>query len=110
MADNNMMIRPCGSSFSYCDGNCNSCIANNTYTTNSTDSLGKPTDKEYADSKESMSQLSNYIRMSRKRQESLIDDLCKEREMQKNYESLYEQHKNIVRKYEIYVDIENNSK
>ena len=103
----NNAIRPCGSSYAYCEGNCDECTVNNSYATNSTDILRKPTDKEYADSKDTMFSLGEYIRLSKNRQNSLIDDLCKEREIQKNYEALYAQHKDIVRRYEIYRDIEN---
>lgn len=80
---------------------------NNELTTNGVDSLGKPTEEEYAKSNESMSYLSRCIRLSRERQDSLLDDLCSEREREKNYVALYEQHREVVRKYQIYVDIEN---
>ena len=107
-------IRPCGSSYAYCTGNCSGCAANNTYATNSTeaasmyakpseagDVLYQPSIEDYTFSRKCMKDLSSWINLSKNRQNSLLDDLCKEREMEKGWKELYDGHKEIVRKYEI---------
>lgn len=121
MMRNNNTIRPCGSSFAYCDGNCVGCTENEYETSNSTtittqstsyktstedDSISKPTKEQYEKSIEAKKNLSEWIRLSRKRQGQLIDDLCKERSLEKDYQGMYEAHKDIIRKYEIYEEIE----
>ena len=40
--------------------------------------------------------------------DELIDALAKERESEKLYMELYEKHRDIIRKYEIYEELDNN--
>lgn len=123
MMHNNNAIRPCGSSWAYCDGNCVGCTEKEYETSNSTttttqsisyrastedDGISKPTKEQYEKSIEAKKSLSEWIRLSRKRQEQLIDDLCKERSLEKDYQGIYEAHKDLIRRYEIYQEIESN--
>lgn len=111
------MIRICGSGYQYCDGNCSVCSINNTTTSNKTEttdtyvnvatSTDKPSKAQYEQSLRTKSLLSDWMRTCRKQQDELIDELCKARETEKFYLASYEQHRNIVRRYEIYEDIEN---
>lgn len=118
------MIRPCGASFSYCNGNCADCEVNNTYATNSTDAIsrycvgeqinyevdafGKPSKEAYEKAKQDKEFAATSLSMCRKRRDELIDALAKEREAEKLYLELYEKHREIVRKYEIYEELEKN--
>lgn len=113
---NNAAIHKCGSSFAYCSGNCTDCEANSTYTTTSTealveeaeDLLGKPSKEEYEKAKKDKEYAANCLFLSRKRRDDLIDELAREREHEKLYKELYEKHLDIIRRYEIYEEIENN--
>lgn len=64
-----------------------------------------PTKAEYEQHKKCMSELASWMRLSRKRQEQLLDELYEERESYKLYLTSYEQHKEETRKYEICQDI-----
>ena len=114
-------VRPCGSSFAYCKGNCTDCEVNNTYATNSTDavsmyskpaeddnSLGKPSKEAYEKAKKDKEYASNALFLCRKRRDDLIDELSREREHEKFYMEQYEKHRDIIRKYEIYEELEAN--
>jgi hypothetical protein len=115
----NRVIRTCGSSFAYCNGNCSSCEANNTYATTSTDTVEAPTydidafcrpSKEaYEKAKMDREYIGTCLNLSRKRKNELIDELCKEREAEKFYMEMYEKHREIIRKYEIYEELDNES-
>ena len=98
-------IRPCGASWAYCDGNCAGCTEKDFTTSNSTDEFRMPTEEEYTHSSKLMKDLSSWIRACRKKQDELIDELCKERAVEKSWQELYESHKEIVRKYEILQEI-----
>ena len=73
-----------------------------------TDAFGKPTKEEYDKAKAGMQDMSRFIRMSRDRQDDLLDELCSERNTEKMYLEIYERHKDIVRRYEIYEELEAN--
>jgi hypothetical protein len=70
--------------------------------------LGEPTKEEYEQAKESKKLASDALWLSRKRKDELIDALAKERESEKFYMELYEKHRGIIRKYEIYEELEAN--
>lgn len=118
-------IRPCENSFQYCDGNCSTCDKNSYTTSTSTsiddepmtiqyracdadDGISKPTKEQYEKSKETKMYLYDWIRRSKKRQEELLDELVRERTCEKDYRGLYEAHKDLVRRYELYEEIEAN--
>jgi hypothetical protein len=119
---NDVAVRKCGASFAYCNGNCTDCGANNTYATNSTDavsmyskpdeeddSLGKPSKEEYEKAKRDKEYAANCLFLSRKRRDDLIDELSRERAHEKLYMEMYEKHRDIIRRYEIYQEIEANN-
>ena len=112
-------IRPCGGSYQYCDGQCASCeLYNTAYSTTSTsevvaykvsvddDPIVKPSKEQYEKSKQLRSELSDWIWRSKKRQDELLDELFKERQHEKDYQGLYEAHKDLIRRYEIYEELE----
>lgn len=114
-----LAIRPCGGSYQYCDGQCASCeLHSTTYSTTSTseivtykvsaddDPFAKPTKEQYEKSKKLRSELSDWIHRSRKRQNKLLDELFEERRAEKDYLGLYEAHKDLIRRYEIYEELE----
>ena len=111
----------CCSSYAYCNGNCAECETNNTYATNSTeaisryaqpdydcDAFGKPSKEAYERAKQNKMFASDSLRLCRKRRDELIDALAQERENEKNYMELYEMNRDIIRKYEIYEELEAN--
>ena len=102
---NDKAVRVCGSSYAYCDGNCESCIVNNTYATNSTTGY-IPSEEEYANATKLTRELSDWITLSRARQRDLVDQLCAERENEKSYEQCYNQHKETILRYEFYKEVE----
>ena len=111
-------IRPCGSDFVYCGGDCINCNINKQTTSTSTsnsvqynafkedDGISKPTQEMYMKSLEAKKSLADWIRRSRKRQEELMDELLKERTNEKDYKSMYEAHHDLVRRFELYEEIE----
>jgi hypothetical protein len=113
-------IRPCGGGWQYCDGNCATCnFTNMEYgtttgpvegaghaTSTDYDTLSKPTEEQYEASKQARSTFCDWVRTSRKRQTFLIDELSKERALEKEYQEMCDLHKDIVRRYEIYEEIE----
>lgn len=122
--DETAAVRRCGASYAYCNGNCSECEANRTYATNSTetksmymnytlpecdvDAFGKPSKEAYEKAKKDKEFAATSLRMCRKRRDELIDALAQERESEKFYMELYEKHRDIIRKYEIYEELENN--
>ena len=119
--DETAAVRKCGSSYAYCKGNCAECGANNTYATNSTeaisrytqpdydcDAFGKPSKEAYEKAKKDKEFAATSLHLCRKRRDELIDALAKERESEKFYTELYEKHRDIIRKYEIYEEMEAN--
>lgn len=119
--ENMKQIRPCGGSFSYCDGVCATCSANVTYSTTTSssdvdstevqyeDDFGCPTEQQYLESKKAANEFAAWLRTCRARQTELIDRLCSERESEKLYKENYEHHRDIVRRYEIYEEMKNNA-
>ena len=121
---NTEMIRPCGASYAYCNGNCAECKSNNTYATTSTeaisrysisdapdyevDAFGKPSKEAYEKAKKDREFAATSLHMCRKRRDALIDEISRERESEKFYMELYEKHRDIMRKYEIYEELEAN--
>ena len=70
--------------------------------------LRKPSKEEYEKAKKDKEYAANCLFLSRKRRDDLIDELVREREHEKLYKELYEKHLDIIRRYEIYEEIENN--
>lgn len=129
-----MMFRPCGGGYQYCDGHCADCDFNNmTYSTTTAsddqtysslttldntpptvtfrafkedDGFSKPTKAQYEESKVAKASLSDWICRSRKRQEELMDELLKEHNSEKDYRGMYEAHKDVIRRYELYEELE----
>ena len=72
--------------------------------------LGKPSKDAYDRAKQNLKFASDCLRLCRKRRDELIDELAQERENEKSYAELYEMNKDIIRKYEIYEELETNGK
>lgn len=119
---NDTAVRKCGSSFAYCKGSCDECEVSKIYATNSIDAapmhakpvededtLGKPTKEEYEKAKQDREFDAISLRSCRKHRDELIDALVRERESEKLYMELYEKHRDIIRRYEIYEEIEANN-
>lgn len=115
--DENCAIRQCGSSYAYCNGNCDGCEKTTAWSTSSTtiteptydtDAFGKPSKEVYEKAKQDKEFAATSLHMCRKRRDELIDALAKERESEKLYTELYEKNRDIVRKYEIYEEMEAN--
>ena len=115
--DDNNAVHQCGSSYAYCDGNCNGCERTTAWSTNSTtttesmydtDVFGKPSKEAYERAKQNRMFASNSLQLCRKRRDELIDALAKERDNEKHYMELYEMNRDIIRKYEIYEVLDNN--
>jgi hypothetical protein len=70
--------------------------------------FGKPSKEEYEKAKKDKEYAANCLFLSRKRRDDLIDELTRERGHEKLYMELYEKHQDIIRRYEIYEEIENN--
>jgi hypothetical protein len=70
--------------------------------------LRKPTVEEYEKAKKDREYAANALFLCRKRRDDLIDELSREREHEKFYMELYEKHRDIIRRYEIYKEIEAN--
>jgi hypothetical protein len=70
--------------------------------------LGKPTAEEYEKAKKDKEYAANALFLCRKRRDDLIDELSREREHEKFYMELYEKHRDIIRRYEIYEELEKN--
>lgn len=120
--DETAAVRRCGASYAYCNGNCSECEANRTYATNSTeaksmymndtlpeydmDAFGKPSKEAYEKAKKDKEYVANALFLCRKRRDDLIDELSREREHEKFYLEQYEKHRNIIRKYEIYEELQ----
>jgi hypothetical protein len=68
--------------------------------------LGKPTKEEYEKAKKDKEYAANALFLCRKRRDDLIDELAKERDHEKFFLELYEKHRDIIRRYEIYEEIE----
>ena len=79
---------------------------------NENDSLdiGKPTEKEYKEAQASYKQLCEDLRFCRDRRDALLDELVAEREQEKLCIYLAEKEKDIIRRYEIYTQIEESKK
>ena len=72
------------------------------------EAFGKPSKEAYERAKENKAFASNALWACRKRKDELIDALAKERENEKHYVELYELNRDIIRKYEIYEEMEAN--
>ncbi len=110
-------IQKCSGDWKYCNGNCTECGANDIYATNSTgvavyscdaDAFGKPSKEAYEKAKQDKEYTANALFLCRKRRDDLIDELSREREHEKLYMEMYEKHRDIIRKYEIYEELEAN--
>jgi MinD superfamily P-loop ATPase len=104
----NNALRSCGSTYSFCNGVCETCSQANMFCTNTTlESQEKPTKDAYEESKKMRNMLSDWIRRSRSHQNELLDELMEERNTEKDYLKLYEQHRNVIRLYEMYEEVQN---
>ena len=72
--------------------------------------IGKPTEKEYKEAQASYRQVCEHLRLCRERRDALLDELVAERENEKFCLSLAEKQKDIIRRYEIYTQIEESKK
>lgn len=70
------------------------------------DAFGKPSKEAYEKAKADKEYTANALFLCRKRRDELIDELCREREHEKLYLELYEKHRDIIRRYEIYEELE----
>jgi hypothetical protein len=70
------------------------------------DGISKPTAEQYEESKKRCRDFADWIRRSKKRQDELLDELCKERVAEKDYQNMYTVNKDLVRRYELYSEIE----
>ena len=75
---------------------------------NETIDFGKPTKEEYEKAKQDREFAATSLHLCRKRRDELIDALAQERESEKFYMNLYEKHRDIIRRYEIYEELANN--
>lgn len=71
--------------------------------------IGKPSKEAYEKAKRDKEYASNALFLCRKRRDNLIDELSREREHEKLYMELYEKYRDIIRKYEIYEEIDANA-
>lgn len=72
--------------------------------------LAKPSKEEYEKSLKEREYFAGCLRLSRARQGELLDALCEERSHEKLYLEAYEKHREVIRRYEIYEEIETASK
>ena len=72
------------------------------------DAFGKPSKEAYEKAKADKEYAANALFLCRKRRDDLIDELAREREHEKFYMEMYEKHRDIIRKYEIYEEFEAN--
>ena len=115
--DKNCAVHKCGSSYAYCNGNCDECPSTKAWSTTTTtiteptydcDAFGKPSKEAYEKAKKDKESAATSLHLCRKRRDELIDALAKERESEKIYIELYEKHRDVIRKYEIYEELEAN--
>ena len=67
--------------------------------------IGKPSKEDYEKAKKDKEYAANALFLCRKRRDDLIDELAREREHEKFYMEMYEKHRDIIRRYEIYEEI-----
>lgn len=68
--------------------------------------IGKPSSAEYEKAKNDYKMFCSWIVKSRERKNELIDALIIERENEKTYTELADKQKDIIRRYEIYTELE----
>ena len=71
--------------------------------------LGKPTKEDYEKAKKDKEYAANALFLCRKRRDDLIDELSRERDHEKLYMEMYEKHRDIIRRYEFYEELEANN-
>ena len=69
--------------------------------------MEKPTKAQYESSLHTKSLLAGWIKLSKERQDALLDDLFKERDLEKGYQESYKHHELIIHTYELYEELEN---
>lgn len=69
--------------------------------------MGKPTAEEYEKALQERNDLRNWLSMECKRRDEFLDKLLNSRENIKMYEKSLEKSNDVIRKYEIYQEIEN---
>jgi hypothetical protein len=70
--------------------------------------FGKPSKEDYEKAKKDKEFAAASLQLCRKRRDELIDALAHERDSEKFYMELYEKHRDTIRKYEIYEELEKN--
>ena len=73
------------------------------------DDLSKPSKEDYEKALKDLEFARNSLHLCRKRKDHLIEELCKEQESEKIYTTCFERARCVIRKYEIYQDIESNT-
>ena len=69
--------------------------------------MGKPTVEEYEKALQERNDLRSWLSMECKRRDEFLDKLLNSRENIKMYEKSLEKANDVIRKYEIYQEIEN---
>ena len=69
--------------------------------------VSKPSKEAYENAKKDKEYAANALFLCRKRRDDLIDELSREREHEKFYMEIYEKHREIIRRYEIYEELAN---
>ena len=67
--------------------------------------FSKPSKEEYEKAKKDREYIGTCLNLCRKRKNELIDELCRERDSEKFYMEMYEKHRDIIRRYEIYEEM-----
>lgn len=68
--------------------------------------MGKPTVEEYEKALQERNNLRSWLSMECKRRDEFLDELLNSRENIKMYEESLEKANDVIRKYEIYQEIE----
>ena len=68
--------------------------------------MGKPTVEEYEKALQERNNLRSWLSMECKRRDEFLDELLNSRENIKMYEKSLEKANDVIRKYEIYQEIE----
>ena len=73
--------------------------------------MSKPTKEEYEQAKKDYQMFCSWLKMCKDKKNELIDALAVERQNELLYQKLAEKHRDTIRRYEIYEELENeNSK
>lgn len=73
-------------------------------------SMGIPTEKEYEEAKQASQTFRDWLRMSKQKQEELLDMLVICRNDIKSYQELLDEKNEVIAKYEIYQSLQKETK